>query len=253
MRTIAVLSRKGGAGKTTVSLSLALAARQAGLRVVVADIDPLRSSAEVLRGHPDAASLLVETTAQKLTLLQNACIQNHCDFLVIDTPPAPEADVALAIDAADVCVAVARPTTLDVAAIQQTITLLRSRRARGVVVLNQCPPVRGGEEVELVARAVEALSFSGVPLAATRLRSRSAYQQAFAHNQSVTEWDPTGEAAAEVLGLLAEVEEQLEVPELNGERLAKIRTRLRDALPPSSPLRRVQDLLRRVTPTALAR
>ena len=252
MRTIAVLSRKGGAGKTTVTLSLALAARQAGLRVVVADIDPLRSSAEVLRGHPEASSLLVETTAQKLTILQNACIQNRCDLLVIDTPPAPEDDVAPAIEAADVCLAVARPTSLDVAAIQQTITLLRSRNSRALLVLNQCPAPRGGEETELVQRAEEALRFGGVPLAATKLRSRTAYQQAFAQNRSVTEWDPSGEAAAEVLRLLAEVEEQLDTTDLSAERLAKVRGQMRST-PPASRLRRVQDLLKRVTPSAIAR
>jgi chromosome partitioning protein len=252
MRTIAVLSRKGGAGKTTVSLSLALASRQAGLRVVVADIDPLGSSSEVLRGHPEAASLLVETSARKLTLLQDACIQNKCDLLVIDTPAAPEADVALAVEAADVCLAVARPTMLDVAAVQKTVALLRSRNARAMLVLNQCPPPRGGEEADLVQRAEEALRFSGVPLAQTRLRHRSAFQRAFAESRSVTEWDPTGEAAAEVLGLLAEVEDQLDTPDLSSERIAKIRLQVR-AGPPSSPLRRVQDLLRRVTPAAIAR
>ena len=56
MKTISVLSRKGGAGKTTVSLSLALSAQQAGLKVVLADIDLLRSAAEVLRWRPEAAS-----------------------------------------------------------------------------------------------------------------------------------------------------------------------------------------------------
>jgi chromosome partitioning protein len=252
MRTIAVLSRKGGAGKTTVTLSLALAARQAGLRVVVADIDPLRSSAEVLRGHPEASSLLVETTAKKLPLLQDACISSKCDLLVIDTAPAPESDVILAIDAADICLAVARPTTLDLAAVQQTVALLRERKARGLLVLNQCPHPRNGEEVDLVQRAEQALSFGGVPLASSKLRSRTAYQQAFAHNRSVTEWDPSGEAASEVLRLLAEVEEMLDSPELGSERLAKIRNRLRET-PAATPLRMMQDLLRRVTPAAIAR
>jgi len=252
MKTIAVLSRKGGAGKTTVSLSLALAARQAGFKVVVADIDPLHSSGEVLRGHPEASSLLVETTAQKLRLLHDACHQKYCDLLIIDTPPAPEADVVLAIDVADLCLAVARPTTLDVAAVQQTISLLRSRNTRALVVLNQCPVAREGAESEFVERAVEALRFGGIPMAETKLRYRAAYQHAFAHNQSVTEWDPSSEAAADIHQLLAEAREQLDCLELPLERLNKVRARLR-AGSQSNPIARMHDLLRRVAPTAVAR
>jgi chromosome partitioning protein len=245
MKTIAVLSRKGGAGKTTVSLSLAFAARQEGLRVVVADIDPLHSAGEVLRDHPEAASLLIETQAEKLTALQNACLGAKCDLLVIDTPTAPEAKVAMAVRAADLCLAVARPTLFDVAAIKQTLNLLRRHHARALVVLNQCPPPRAGEEAELVRQAMEGLAGAGTPLAETRLRSRLAYQQAFAAKQSVAEWDPSGEAAADVAGLLAEVRAELDSPDLLRERLAKLRELVALAGSKPTPIQRVQGLFRR--------
>jgi len=209
MKTLAVLSRKGGAGKTTVALSLALAARQAGLKVVVADVDPLHSAGEVMRTRPEADSMLFETTASKLFILQDACRQNGCDLLVIDTPAAPDADVLRAANVADLCLAVARPTSLDVAAVRDSITLIRRAGHPGLVVLNQCPPTRGGEESDVVVQALERLRFGHLPIAATRLRSRIAYQRAFAHNCAVTEWDPTSEAAAEVLRLLAEISDRL--------------------------------------------
>ncbi len=215
MKTVAVLSRKGGAGKTTVALSVALAAQQAGLRVVVADVDPLHSAAEVLRGRPEAASLLIETSAAKLFVVQQACRQRGCDLLIVDTPTAPEADVVLAINVADLCIAVTRPTSLDVAAVQHTVGLLRRMGGRGLVVLNQCPPRRNGAEASLVQRTLEALHFCGTPLAASRLRSRAAYQHAFTHKRSVTEWDPASEAAADVLRLLAEVTDHLMAPDLD--------------------------------------
>ncbi|HKR88400.1 MAG TPA: ParA family protein [Phenylobacterium sp.] len=209
MKTLAVLSRKGGAGKTTVSLSVALAARQAGLRVVVADVDPLHSAAEVMRTRPEASSMLFETTASKLFIVQDACRQNGCDLLVIDTPAAPDADVLRAANVADLCLAVARPTSLDVAAVRESITLIRRAGHPGLVVLNQCPPTRGGEESDVVVQALERLRFGHLPIASTKLRSRIAYQRAFAHNCAVTEWDPASEAAAEVLRLLAEISDQM--------------------------------------------
>ena len=45
MRTIAIVSRKGGAGKTTVVTHLAVAAEAAGLRVALFDLDPQASAA----------------------------------------------------------------------------------------------------------------------------------------------------------------------------------------------------------------
>lgn len=212
MKTITVLSRKGGAGKTTVALSLALAARQAGLKALVADIDPLHSAAEVLRGRPESEGLLVETAASKLFILGDVCAKRGVDLLVIDTPVTPEADIVLAVNAADLSIAVARPSPLDIAAVQESVALVRRMNARGVVVLNQCPPQRQGQEHVMVQRATEALKFGGVPTAQAKLRARLAYQHAFAHHCGVTEWDPQGEAAADVLRLLAEITGLLLLP-----------------------------------------
>ena len=49
MKTIAVISRKGGSGKTTVATSLAIAGFLRGQKVCLADTDPQRSSVEVLK------------------------------------------------------------------------------------------------------------------------------------------------------------------------------------------------------------
>jgi chromosome partitioning protein len=209
MQTLTVVSRKGGSGKTTVSVSLALAARQAGLKVVLADIDPLQSAAEVVRSRSEASSFLFESNASKLFILQDACRQNGCDLLVVDTPTAPETDILRAVNVSDFCIAVARPTALDIAAIRQSTALIERAGCRGLVVLNQCPSLREGEEPALVREAVERLQFSRLPVARSRLRSRAAYQHAFANNQAVTEWDARSGAAADVLKLLAEISDHM--------------------------------------------
>ena len=46
MKIVALLSEKGGAGKTTVTVHLGVAAQRAGLDVAIIDLDPQASAAE---------------------------------------------------------------------------------------------------------------------------------------------------------------------------------------------------------------
>jgi chromosome partitioning protein len=209
MKTLSVLSRKGGSGKTTVSISLAIAAQQAGLKVVLADADPLRSVSVVLAERAEGSSFLVEVKPGKLKALKDACRRAGCDLLIIDTPTTPEPDVMKAVGISDFCLAVARPTALDIAAIEKTVELVARSRTPGMIVLNQCPPARSGAEPTLTRSAMDRLEFSKLPLAWTKLRTRAAYQHAFAQGRSVTEWNPSSDAASDVLRLLAEISDEL--------------------------------------------
>lgn len=205
MKTLAVMSRKGGAGKTTVAVNLTLAARAMGVKAVLADADPLRSACEVLREREEGASLLVETSAAKLFTLAEACRRSGAELLIIDTPAAPEADVAEAAKAADLCVAVARPTYLDIAAAVRSVAIIQRLGRDGVIVLNQCATARHGVEPPAVVKALEALRFAGLPVTPAVLRSRLIYQTAFAQRRSVLEIDAEGAASAEVRALFGEL------------------------------------------------
>ena len=205
MKTLAVMSRKGGAGKTTVAVNLTLAARAMGVRAVLADADPIRSAHEVLRGREEAPTLLFETSASKLFTLTEACRRSGVELLIIDTPAAPEADVAEAVKVADLCVAVARPTYLDLAAAVLSVSVIQRLGREGLIVLNQCAPTRAGIEPPSVVKAFEALRFANLPVAMTALRARLVYQTAFAQGRSVLEIDAEGQASAEVRELLRHV------------------------------------------------
>jgi chromosome partitioning protein len=211
MQTVTVVSRKGGSGKTTVAMNLALAARRVGLKVVLADLDPLQSASELVRSRSDASSLVCESSTAKLFVLQDACRQKGCDLLVVDTPAAPDVEILSVLNVSDFCLAVARPTALDIAAIGQSTALMVRAGCRGLVVLNQCPAPRYGHESPFVRQALETLQFCRIPIARSKLRSRAVYQHAFAHRQGVTEWEPDSEAASDVLRLLAEICDRLKL------------------------------------------
>ena len=205
MKTLAVMSRKGGAGKTTVAVNLLLAARLRGVKAVLADADPLRSASDVLAERKDASKLLLPTSPTKLYPLQQACRRSGVELLIIDTPAAPENDVMEAVKVADLCLAVSRPTYLDLAAAVRSMSIVRRFQRQGMVVLNQCAPPRLGVEPPAVQKALEALGIAKLPVAPVPLRSRVAYQNAFSKRRAVTEADAKDVASQEVLALFKRV------------------------------------------------
>jgi len=201
VKTLAVISRKGGAGKTTLAVNLAITAHLAGLKVMLADIDPQRSASDALRARNGEGPVLAEIAAGKLFSTQTQARQAHFDAIVIDTPAAPEADVLQAINSADLCVLVCRPTFLDIASVVRSAESVRRLGKRGVIVLSQAPSRRNGVEPPAVLKAAEALRFTGMPLAAIGLRARTAFQHSVAHGRSVCEWEPGSAAAEEITRL----------------------------------------------------
>jgi chromosome partitioning protein len=62
MRTLALISQKGGSGKTTLAVHLAVAAMQAGERVTVLDTDPQGSAQAWAQVRPQGAPAVVSAT-----------------------------------------------------------------------------------------------------------------------------------------------------------------------------------------------
>lgn len=200
MRTIAVIARKGGSGKSTVALHLALAAHLRGRRVLVADTDAQRSASQVLRGRRGPGPELAETSGAKLFALQVASVRAGVGLMVV------EDEISHAIVAADLCLLVIRPTFLDLAAAIQTSEIVRRLRKPALVVLSQAPSPRAGVETPSVKRALDALKLLRLPVVPTILRGRISYQAAFETGRSVEELDPPAEAGREVADLWGFVE-----------------------------------------------
>jgi chromosome partitioning protein len=201
MRTIAVIARKGGSGKTTLAVHLALAAHLRGRKTLLADADAQRSASEVLRGRQGPGPDWVETSGSKLFTVQMTAIRNAVDAMIIDTPAVLEDELSHSIVVADLSLLVIRPTFLDIAAALRTAEVIRRLRKPGLIVMNQAPPARGGVEPPAVKRALEALMLMRLPVAPFILRARASYQSVLEAGRSVEELDPQAPAATEMSAL----------------------------------------------------
>jgi chromosome partitioning protein len=206
MRTIAVIARKGGSGKTTVAVHLAIAAYLRGKRTLLADSDPQRSSSTVLRGRETFGPSVRETSGPELFSLQAGAVRAGVEAFFIDTPAGAEDELAHAIVLADLSLLVIRPTFLDFAAAIRTAEVLRRLRKPGLIVLNQAPVPRAGAEPPLVKKAQEALRIMRLPVAPTILRARAAYQSALETGRSAEELTGAEQASQEVAELWAYVD-----------------------------------------------
>jgi chromosome partitioning protein len=201
MRTIAVIARKGGSGKTTVATHLALAAHLRGLRTLVADTDPQRSAMAVLKGRRGEGPQRADVAGPDLFGVQVSAVRAGVEAMVIDTAAGAEEDLAHAIVLADLCLLVLRPTFLDMAAAIQTVEVVRRLRKPTMIVVNQAPAQRGGVEPPQVRKALQALRLMRLPVVPTIIRARAAYQSALETGRSAEELTIDPAAAQEMTDL----------------------------------------------------
>ena len=143
MRIIAVANQKGGVGKTTVTMSLAAVAHEAGSRVLVVDVDP-QGSAEFWADRVDAAGglpfdLVSSTRPEELKQMRDL----PYDVIFVDTPGSLEAEDVLrtVLDASDFAILVTEPTPLSLAPVINTVRqLLAPSRVPYRVLINKVDP-----------------------------------------------------------------------------------------------------------------
>jgi chromosome partitioning protein len=89
MKIIAIISQKGGAGKTTLAVHLAAAAAKAGHKSAVIDLDPQGTAASWGDRRVAEEPEVISGQAVRLPALLDAARENGAGFLVLDTAPTP--------------------------------------------------------------------------------------------------------------------------------------------------------------------
>lgn len=196
MKTLSVLSCKGGTGKTTLALHLAVAAQAAGRGVLIADLDRQRSAVDWRRERDQARPSVEEAKPGSLFTLQLAAQRLGTDLMIIDTASAREEDSAYAVRCADLCLIVLRPNFLDLKAVVGSAQAVLNQNKTGVFVVNQAPAGSG-----MMSEVMQALRPYGLPIAPIRIRQRTAYGQSLGEGRTAQEMEPTGPAAEEMAAL----------------------------------------------------
>ena len=202
MKTLAITNLKGGVGKSTLTVHLAVEAQRRGLSVGIVDTDyGQQSSARTW--HMSRADKSLPILAARVTDLAGVIQQARSasiDLLLIDTAPnaGPDAvDVARLVDAMVIPV---RPAVFDLDALRATQAVVQAVGLQAIAVLSIA---RAGHKKNAQAR--DMLQQTGLRVATTVVHNRIAFETALETGQAVCEFEPRGKAAAEMAALFQEL------------------------------------------------
>jgi chromosome partitioning protein len=207
MKTVVIANQKGGSGKSTATVHLAVAAEQAGNGpVVICDTDPQGSTVDWFNQRnragldtPRYAPLTLSRLSSELRALEEA----GASYLFIDTAPSIGSVNAELFAIADLILIPLNPTPTDLRALVKALpTIKNSGKPFTFMLARVRPNLRNNDGV---AMALDAL---GLVLRA-RMHERVIYAESFAHGGTAFEIDPQGIAASELSNIWAGVKERM--------------------------------------------
>jgi chromosome partitioning protein len=193
MKVLAIISQKGGAGKTTIALHLAVAAVYDGKSTAIIDLDPQASAASWGDSREGENPSVISTQPSRLDKVLDAAGNAGADLAIIDTAPHSESASLAAARAADYILVPCRPAILDIRAISHSVDLVRLAGKPASVVLNTVPP-RGS----LAEEAASAIRTYDIAVCPVHIGQRAAFLHALTAGMTAQEYEPQGKAAEEI-------------------------------------------------------
>jgi chromosome partitioning protein len=211
MAIIACASVKGGAGKSTLAVNLAVEYQRQDRRVLIVDADPqgtarVWSEIAAERQQPVPSVIAMGKDLHRRGQLDS--IAAGFDVVVIDCPGRDGAVVRSALIAADLVLVPCGASPADAWALQQSLDLIEE--ARGLrPELAACVVVTRRRATTLGKHARSDLVANGVPVLSIELAERVAYQLAMGEGRGVTNMTGQAEAVREIRALTNAVDDLL--------------------------------------------
>lgn len=193
MKTVAIISQKGGAGKTTLAVHLAVSAERDGKTAVVVDLDPQASATSWKDSRQADSPTVVSAQPTRLPNILEVAKNGGVQFCIIDTAPHSESAALVAARSSDLILIPCRPAILDLRAISNTIDLAKIAGKKVAVVLNAVPA-----RSSLANEASVAVKGYGVYVVPVQIGQRAAFIHSLTVGQTAQEYEPSGKGADEI-------------------------------------------------------
>src|SRR3712207_944091 len=127
MHVLSIVTQKGGTGKSTIAVSLGVAAQESGLKVSVLDTDPQGTASAWSQRRPGSTPEVQAATQASLPGRVAALARSGYDLAIVDTPGVAAPAAAAAMREAHLCLIPVRPSVADVEAARPTVQYLVQR------------------------------------------------------------------------------------------------------------------------------
>ncbi len=195
---LTVGNTKGGVGKSTISVNLAVESARNGHKTLLIDTDPQGSSI-AFRAEREADDI------RAIALITDKLHKDVQDFretfenIIIDAGGRDNAVFRSAVAACDMFLLPVLPSQFDVWAAEDAMKVFKEiqpfTNMKGCMVLNLVRP-----NTLVSSEAQEALSeySQDIPLLDERIHNRVAYKSSISQGLGVSEYEPNGKAAQEI-------------------------------------------------------
>lgn len=204
---ISLLNQKGGVGKTTLSVHVAMALALRGRKVLLVDADPQHSALDWQEARAADPLFPVIGLATKNLHREIPAHARNYDDIIIDGPPRVNELARAAIMAADLVLIPITPSPYDVWAAKEITDLLneasafKEKQKSAFVINRKIANTAIGRDV------AEALTGFAVRVLSAAVSQRVAFAESAAQGSTVLELEPNGAASQEINRLVDELVE----------------------------------------------
>ena len=204
-KVITISQQKGGTGKTTLAVHLALAfIKYHNLKVAIIDTDPQGSLGKwfVVRSEKKVSNenLTFKTASLWGAQYESKALKKDHDIVIIDTPPKIESDARPSIEAADLVLIPMTPSHVDFWATEAIIDIAKKAEKKIFVQIN-----RANERSKLVKKTYEYINSINVKSTNTLIGHRQIYASSMGEGKTAVEKQRKSNAVEEIKKLSEQI------------------------------------------------